>query len=668
VQGDDFAIGIQALNPKTLGGYPWQENDCLPQIDIIDQDDPSDLSEEGKRYVLYRVEAAKPTVFGSSIQAYCRDRSKERIISNLNHERYIAPAFDDGGFIGSKIALFACPNNEALEMIGKIEIAENLPHPLIDGEWGKTSRVASSAYIIMNFGRKDIEKAIAITKKAGLKYLYFSGPFVNWGHFDLDKEHFPKGYESMKECVDIAEKNGVKLGLHTLSNFITTNDPYVTPIPDKRLAKVGTSMIVNDIDEEQSEILIKSPDFFNQYKNNSLKTVIIDDELIRYARVSEIEPWTLLNCQRGAFGTKPSAHSANQAISKLADHAYNVFLTNAELTMELAKNIANLYNETGLRQISFDGIEGNRSTGMGNYGEILFAKTWYDHLDENIKEHFIADASRTTHYFWHIYSRMNWGEPWYAGFRESQTEYRIKNQAYFKRNLMPNMLGWFQMTAETSLEDIEWLLARSAAFDAGYAFVTNFETVEKNAQADKILNLIKNWEEVRMAGLFSDEQKQKMENLDYEFTLEKVDENQWNLIQVYSAKFKHKKKIRQPGEPLYSTFEFKHQGAKQNLGFIISASNSDIYNIEMEIDHYKKIELPITLKAGEIIKYSSGHQASVYNKNWQLIKTFEIDAKALSIEEGDHSLTIDCKFSNAKDDAFLKIETRTFGQKQTISR
>ncbi len=130
----------------------------------------------------------------------------------------------------------------------------------------------------------------------------------------------------------------------------------------------------------------------------------------------------------------------------LADHAYKVFLTDAELTEEVAKNIAELYNQTGLRQISFDGLEGNRSTGMGNYGEILMTTTWYDNLDENIKSHLIADASRTSHYFWHIYSRMNWGEPWYAGFRESQTEYRFKNQKYFERNLMPGMLGWFLMT------------------------------------------------------------------------------------------------------------------------------------------------------------------------------------------------------------------------------
>ena len=145
VQGENYAFGIQALNPKTLGGYPWQENDCMPQIDIFEQDDLSDLSEEKKRHVLYRVEAAKPEEFGSTLQAYCRKRNKDRIIKNWNHEKYVAPAFDDGGIVGSKIALFGCPVERTLEIIGEIEIEEGLPHPKIDGEWGKTVPSASAA-------------------------------------------------------------------------------------------------------------------------------------------------------------------------------------------------------------------------------------------------------------------------------------------------------------------------------------------------------------------------------------------------------------------------------------------------------------------------------------------------------------------------------------------
>ena len=106
VQGKKFALVIQSLNPKTLGGYPWTDNDCTPQFDIFEQEDYSDLSEENKREVLYRIEAAKPEKFGSSLQAYCRNRNKERIINNLNHERYVSPVFNDGGIIGSKIDFF----------------------------------------------------------------------------------------------------------------------------------------------------------------------------------------------------------------------------------------------------------------------------------------------------------------------------------------------------------------------------------------------------------------------------------------------------------------------------------------------------------------------------------------------------------------------------------
>ena len=667
VQGDEFAIGIQALNPKTLGGYPWRDNDCLPQIDIFDQEDKSDMTENSKkRYVLYRVEAAKPTDFGSSLQAYCRNRSEDRIIENWGHEKYFAPAYDDGGVIGSKIALFGAPKKDALKIIGEIEIAENLPHPLIDGEWAKTSPLSASSYLIMDFGENDIDEAIEITKKAGLNYLYHSGPFVNWGHFDLDEKSFPNGVAGMKDCVEKAEKEDIKLGLHTLSNFITTDDPYVTPVPDKRLAIVGSSELSEEINKSQTEIPIKSPDFFNQYKNNHLKTVRIDNELIRYSRVSESAPWKLLDCQRGAHKTTAEKHSKGEEISKLTDHAYKVFLTNTELSIEMSENIADLYNETGLRQISFDGLEGNISTAMGNYGESLFAIAWYDKLNENVKSHFIADASRTTHYFWHIYTRMNWGEPWYAGFRESQTTDRLRNQEFFKRNLMPSMLGWFLLKPETSIEDVEWLLARSAAFNAGFAFVVSQKTLAENGNSDKILQIIGEWEKLRIAESFSEEQKEKMEDISNEFTLEKVNDNEWNLIQVYSSKFNHEMKVRQPGEPLYSTFNFTHFGDNNSLHFILSAVDGDVSDIIMEIDNYKEIKIPVVLKMGEHIKYIGGKKASVYDKNWKLINEFDFDSSLANITDGEHSVTVDCKFDKQGNKPMLKLELRTFGVKELV--
>jgi hypothetical protein len=506
---------------------------------------------------------------------------------------------------------------------------------------------------------------LEITQKAGLKYLYHSDPFETWGHFELKEEYFPHGVEGLKRCVDKAEAMGIKVGIHTLSNFITTNDPYVTPIPDKRLAKVGSSIISEDIDSKQSEIFIQAPDFFNQFKRNHLRTTVLGDELISYGGVSEQAPWKLLDCQRGAFGTTGASHKKGEQIGKLADHGYQVFLTNSDLSIEVAKNIAELFNQTGLRQISFDGLEGNHSTGLGNYGEVLFTKTWYDHLDEEIKQHYIADASRSGHFFWHIYTRMNWGEPWYAGFRESQTEYRLRNQEYFQRNFMPGMLGWFKMTSETSLEDIEWMLARSAAFDAGYAFYTDYESLEENGHSEEILKLLGEWEKARISGSFKDEQKRHMQDIHNEFHLETVNEKEWALYQVYSYKFKHEKREKQPGEPLLSMFTFENPAREQPMNFILTSVEGSTKDFIFEIDHFKRIELPVTLEPGQSIKYIGGDTATIYSENWKKIKEIGVDADAFTIPKGTHTLSLDCKFSESKE-AHVKLEIRISGRAEEM--
>ena len=223
VRDEDFAIGIQALNIRTLGGYPSLDM----AYDIFETNSIVDVADSVK--VLYRGQTAKRNEAGSVLQAYVRDRSAERIIPNWNHEKYVAPAFDDAGIVGSAIALFGCKPTEALATIGMIEQAEGLPHPMIDGEWGKVHRAATASYLIMNFGEATLDAAMELTHQAGLNYLYHGGPFENWGHFDLNKKEFPDNWESLRRCVDRAEANGLHLGLHTLSNFITTNDPFVTP-------------------------------------------------------------------------------------------------------------------------------------------------------------------------------------------------------------------------------------------------------------------------------------------------------------------------------------------------------------------------------------------------------------------------------------------------------
>lgn len=657
VRDQTFAIGIQALNAKTLGGFPRSEDDVMPMYNIFDGSDFSDISVKFEGQQLYRGNTAEHKEYGSVIQAFCRDRTKQRTIPNWGHDPYVAPRFDDGGVIGSRIALFGCPAHQALETIGKIELVENLPHPIIDGVWGKTSPDATASYLIVSFGEENIAEAIDLTKQAGLKYLYHGGPFQTWGHFKLNPNQFPDNWTSLERCVHQANASGVRLGVHTLSNFIKPNDPYVSPKPDSRLAEIGHTTLSVSINASQDQIPIEDPSFFK--KKTTMNTVLIGEELIRYQGVSEEAPWHLTGCQRGAWGTVAANHDASEKVAKLMDHGYRVFLSNASLSMEIARNIADLFNQTNLSQVSFDGLEGNWSTGMGQYGRTLFTKAWFDHLKPELRGTVINDASNPGHFNWHIYTRMNWGEPWYAGFRESQTLYRLKNQAYYSRNLMPRMLGWFRMNAQTSIEDAEWLLARAAGFDAGFALATSPQTVQQNGLGSEVIEKIKQWETARMKGAFPDALKPQLQQIENEFQLVPTQNGGWNLFPVYSFKQTHQHN-EQPGMIAFSTYEFNNPHQDQPLQFIIqSTGKSPAIDVTLEINQSTTLDLKATLKPGEIIQYKGGNKITTFDSSWHVLDETKIDSKLTQIKHGTQSINLGYRFEGNEPE--LKLELRTMG-------
>jgi len=657
VRNKDFAIGIQALNVKTLGGYPGTEDDVQPSYELGGQS--------------YRGDVAKPTPFGSVLQAYCRNRDKDRVISNWGHGHYLAPAFRDGGVIGSKLAIFGAAAREALEVIGNIEVREHLPHPLLDGVWGKIAKNASESYLIMDFGVDNIKEALGYTREAGLRYLYHGDPFETWGHFKLHPREFPDNWKSLRRCVEIAAAENVRLGLHTLSNFITVNDPYVTPVPDPRLARVGSTRLTAAVDTGDRELPVDDPAYFNQFRNNTLRAVVAGSEIIRYDSVSASAPWKLLGCQRGAFGTHPAVHHAGDSIGKLMDHGYRVFLGNHDLDQEIAGTIARLFNETGLMQLSFDGLEGCWSEGMGDYGKQLFTKRWYDALDDSLKGRVINDASNPGHYFWHIYTRMNWGEPWYAGFRESHLELRLKNQQLFLRNLMPAMLGWFSLKPETTLEDVEWMLARGAGYNAGFGLATSLKALQSHGRRREILGAIKLWETARLNGLFSAEQRARLRDIKHEFHLEPAPGGRVELVPIYNAYFVHEQKVKQPGEPVYSSFRFDDPAREQPLAFVMSMTGKgdadpdvSFDNPSIAVNRQDALVLPVSLKRNQIL-YCDGQTIKLYNRQWQLLQTFPSIKGLPSLVHGLNEIILDGKYSG-ENGAAVKMEIRARGDAEAV--
>jgi len=643
VRNKNFAIGIQALNLKTTGGYPFND--------------------EG--YDASRGSAAIAKKWGSVLQAYSINRAMPRRIDvwNGNFQKMPVVPLPNETILGSKIALFGVPENKALETIGKIEVAEGLPHPMYKGEWIKQSAELGRSYIISNFTEDEVDEMIRHTRRAGLMSLYHEGPFKTWGTYEFNPKYFPHGIEGVKQAVRKTKEAGLHFGVHTLTNFINTHDPYVSPIPDPRLVKTGNSKLVNTITATEKEIVVPSPEYFNDEKNNFLHTIQIGNELIRYRTVTNHAPYTLIDCQRGAFNTQATAHQSGSDVSKLLDHPYEVFFPSIAMQEEIAKNLALLFNETGIDHMDFDGHEGGVAAGQGDFGIESFSKTFYDQAD-----HFVVNGtSNSKHFYWHMNTYCNWGEPWYGGFRESMQEYRIANQALFERNYMPNMMGWYLMTATTSLAEMEWMLARAAGYNAGFAMVLRVRDAQKNPHRDRLLDAIREWEKARRTGAFSDAQRERLQNPKNEFHLEKVSERAWQLFPFhFSDSFHHEKKDLQPGEPTHSIWKFTSMDVDQTLQFTLEVTGNAgvISNPVLTLDQVTEISLPVTLKAGELLV---GEDATlrIYDDKGRQRTLLQIEHLP-TLKRGDHTLKFNTTYLDDENTPVVRFIIRTLGEGEVI--
>lgn len=645
VRDADIAIGIQVLNLKTLGG-----------------DFPNTEGSSWERGM-----AARYKPWGSTLQAYTINRNRDRKVDAWGGEFKNMPvaAMKGESITGSKIALFSCAANKTLDQLEAIAIAEKLPYPTAGKAWFKKSTLFGKSYLISSFGEKDVDEMIGYTKRAGLISLYHEGPFKSWGHYLLNEADFPNGQEGLKKSVDKAHAAGLHFGVHTLTNFINTNDPYVTPVPDDRLSLTGAAPLVEDIDAQQKEITVASPEYFNQEKNNNLHTVKIGKELIRYKSVTSQAPFKLLDCQRGAFGTAVSAHKKGTTVGKLFDHAYQVFFPNLELQREIARNMAKLFNATGVDHFDFDGHEGCLASGEGDYAIELFAKDVYDNMDHE----FICGTSLSKTYFWNIGSYYNWGEPWYGGFKESMQQYRIDNQGLFDRNYMPHMLGWYLLGENTSIADMEWMLARAAGYNAGFAMVARPKALRSNPLTPQLLDAIKEWEEARIGNAFSATQREALKNPKDEFHLEKLAPGKWNLYQYSLSPILVREKFeRQPGEPTFTSWTYNQSEIAQPMQFrlYLNGKSGGVRNIKMQVDSYAEISLPLELSAGESIVCNGTREIRIFDALGKPKGNYQLPGEVPVTAPGSHTIIFDCSFADG-DSPKLEMQVKALRKKDAIT-
>ena len=470
--------------------------------------------------------------------------------------RLHAVAVRQAGLAGARWAVFSCPAAEVLDLLEQIEKEEpGLPHFTdAKGRWLRTSPEVLKPYMVVYQKDLDWRKAIDYAVRGGFSYLYMGDPTwsKNWGHFEINEGAFPGGEEELVEFARVAAGRGVKLGFHTLSGAITNNDPYVSPVPDPRLAVRGSGKLTGDVSASDPDISVsglegdfcfKSRYYTGTFLDNKFDAFlsggafVIGSEILRCEHMSMDESSgvaTLGNCTRGAYGTSPAGHRKGETISRLTEEwAPGLFFPDVKssLLVEMAARLAELGNRVGLAMTSFDGWEGLRYD--GNYGCNRFLHEILERWDKPM----ISDASMQTHFGWHVFARFNWGENTYDVRGDMEKRSRYSNFRTYKRNYYAPGAGWqwFKRACTegeaSSVDEIEYLFAKAAGFRAACALDVNMGDLDGHGGTAELLADSSAWQQAAAADAFTEVQRERMRQKGTDFHLEQCGKKHWKLTE-----------------------------------------------------------------------------------------------------------------------------------------
>ncbi|MFE7393671.1 NEW3 domain-containing protein [Streptomyces sp. NPDC057582] len=504
VRDNGFAVGMKPLTDRTEGGWPREEvNTPIGWENEVDSN-PSHVSVAP----LEEWSVGARTPWGTLLRAFTFDYTKKRDRLNHNTPAYPIPVGplpgSQGSVVGSSIALFGTTPDMAPTVLSAIATDHDLPYPTINGQWQKTAQATSQSFLVLSdLNTDNVDRAAEYAKAAGIKGVYSlpnaEGPWQSAGHYQFD-DSFGSSDSTAADLVRKANADGIQIGAHTLSNFIDTNDPYVTPTPDPDLAVGQSTTLARDLAAGDTTAYLTS---CAPLADGVLgQRLLIGDEFVTYDSSSTVDgQCRITGLSHGQWDSTAAAHAAGATASRVLENGYGGAMGGLNIINAVAKRFSDIWNTTGVSATSFDGLESASDAGWGAYGMARMVNSSFHQL--KAKDGFISETSRMGSNFWDGLSRASWGE---VGSTSMQQVFI--NNAYYRDNYLPGMLGWISLNND--LQTVEDGLARGAGLNAGTGFETSVSALNHGAHTAAKLDTAKQWETARNLGAFTAEQRAQL--------------------------------------------------------------------------------------------------------------------------------------------------------------
>ncbi|RNC65637.1 hypothetical protein D7D25_05665 [Proteiniphilum sp. X52] len=434
--------------------------------------------------------------------------------------------------VGVGAALITTNTSKLLSCISRLEEDYNLP-------LGVKSRLSNeykySYYEPKGITPKNVDEHIAYAKKGGFRQmlLYYEDIFVSMGHFIWNDQYINKIHD-LRQIVQKIEEAGIIPGFHIHYNKASKNDPYVTPIPDPRLNLTKIFTLACPVNKDDSIIIVEESPRECALEGGR-RLLKIGNEIISYENYTTSYPYQFTGCKRGELGTEIAAAAEGLKFGLLDVDTWPKFIRfdqKTSIQQEVAKRVSEIYSEAGFKFVYFDGAE-----------DVHFPY-WYNVPKAQLEVYknlnpipIFSEGATKSHFSWHIITRGNAFDVFPPqDVKEATDMYQVQAARYMNESFSSMNFGWNDYLAPSNNtigmqpDMYEYICSRAAAWDCPIGLFGRLDQFKKHPRTEDNFRVMRMWEEVRIGGLMTDEQKHELRNSNQEHFLFKNVDGKYEII------------------------------------------------------------------------------------------------------------------------------------------
>lgn len=444
------------------------------------------------------------------------------------------------GIVGAKFSLVATPYTDFRTAIMEVERSSGLPGPRPDGHWLRDAKsVRKSYFFATDASEVNMDTLIKYAKLGGFGTIIFHKG--NWlkthGHYEINTNNFPHGLKGVKAAVAKIHAAGLEAGAHVYGPSISTNDSYITPKPDNRLATVSRPPLAAALDEKTTAILLAAESKLEKKTGSKAfpgSYLRIGDEII-HCNQTEQSRTDYSHCTRGALGTKSAAYPIGTKVEGLLA-LYDFLLVDPDSTLanELAQNFADVINRSNFDMIYVDASDGIINEYMDSW---YYLNRMHLEIYHKLKKDVVYQTSNGTgtNLLWHMVTRSASADG--HGNIKGYLDDRWSSILGMAANFTYPDIGWYYWLKEDVRPDqLEYVSAKALGVGGSISLETSQAALEYQSQSRQMMETTRKWELCRHDDPFSLSVKAKLREPQKDFKLFNDTHGKWLMYRaIYEA-------------------------------------------------------------------------------------------------------------------------------------